>query len=205
MSLIGTLVALEIVTPNVEAEEVYQRALRVHKNDKAAFDKKYQPYEWARLTYAMRTIKPCKSVLDIGVGRGYLVNMLQWSKKFEKVSGIDIIAHNQSKFAKGVAVSVMDVRELEFPDNAFDTVICMEVLEHMPEKETLGALAELRRVARNQLIVTVPFMEPEPIAPYHKRRFTEDDVKTLFPKARYSLLLKSPINRVPWLMIDEQY
>jgi ubiquinone/menaquinone biosynthesis C-methylase UbiE len=205
MSLIGTIVSLEAIKPNMVAEKAYRRALRIHKDNKTEFDKKYQPHEWSRLTYAMRKIKPGKSILDVGVGRGYFVNMLQWSKKFEKVSGIDIIAHNQSKFAKGVSVSVMDVRGLQLPDNAFDTVICMEVLEHMPENETSGALAELRRVARNQLIVTVPFLEPEPIAKYHKRRFTEDDVKTLFPKARFSLLLKSPVNRVPWLFVDEQY
>lgn len=205
MPLIGTIVPLEAIKPNMVADKAYRRALRIHKNNQAEFDKKYQPHEWARLTYAMRKIKPCKSVLDVGVGRGYLVNMLQWSKKFEKVSGIDIIAHNQSKFAKGASVSIMDVREMQFPDNAFDTVICMEVLEHMPENETARALSELRRVARKQLIVTVPFIEPEPIAKYHKRRFTEEDARRLFPKARFSLLLKIPINRVPWLLIEEQY
>jgi len=66
-----------------------------------------------------------------------------------------------------------DARSLPFPDDAFDVVVCAEVLEHVPD---LGAaLDELRRVCRpgGQLAVSVPRAGPERVcwalsAGYHE-------------------------------------
>lgn len=43
---------------------------------------------------------------------------------------------------------------LPYPNNAFDTVICSDVLEHLgPHKQAIG---ELLRIARKKIIVTIP-------------------------------------------------
>jgi SAM-dependent methyltransferase len=47
-----------------------------------------------------------------------------------------------------------DACELPFGDQRFDLVVCLEVLEHLPEPER--ALRELRRVSRGGCLISVP-------------------------------------------------
>ena len=55
---------------------------------------------------------------------------------------------------KGFAPLFGDITTLPFPDATFDLVLAIEVLEHVPFPEL--ALAELARVARRDLVVSVP-------------------------------------------------
>lgn len=95
-------------------------------------------------------------ILDVGCGRGFLVNLL--SQKHNDVSGIDIYIPDamqtkfpQLKFYEGSA------EKLPFPDKHFDTVICTHTLEHV--RNLAQAIAELRRVAK-KLIIIVPKQRP---------------------------------------------
>jgi SAM-dependent methyltransferase len=51
----------------------------------------------------------------------------------------------------------VDGRTLPFADASFDAALCLEVLEHIEEPRAF--LAEVRRVAPRQLIVSVPNCE----------------------------------------------
>lgn len=59
------------------------------------------------------------------------------------------------------AVAEADALRLPFPDDAFDAVVCSEVLEHLPDYES--AIDELARVLRpgGRLGVSVPRYGPE--------------------------------------------
>ena len=45
--------------------------------------------------------------------------------------------------------------DLAFPDRAFDLVLCLEVIEHVPDPQ--AAVRELARVCSGDLVVSVPF------------------------------------------------
>lgn len=47
-----------------------------------------------------------------------------------------------------------DIYKMPFEENAFDVVLCMEVLEHL--SNPIDAVRELERVARGLLVFTVP-------------------------------------------------
>ena len=62
---------------------------------------------------------------------------------------------------------VSDITAIPQPDASFDAILCIEVLEHLPEP--LGALKEFSRLlkAGGQLLVTAPFCSLTHFAPYH--------------------------------------
>lgn len=66
-----------------------------------------------------------------------------------------------------------DAAHLPFADQTFDTLLLMEVIEHLPSPEL--ALAEAHRVLRKggRLLVTVPFAYPMHDQPFDYQRFTE--------------------------------
>ena len=107
-----------------------------------------------------------RSVLDVGCGRGYLLRQL--AGRGLKLYGCDIVdkvdrgpAGGDQGGANGNAVppppfhyARASVEELPFADRSFDVVTCCHTLEHIVDLD--AAVAELKRVARRQLIVAVP-------------------------------------------------
>ncbi len=88
-----------------------------------------------------------RSVLDVGFGRGIFANALE--NKGYIVSGVELsdtlleIAQKNYpdiNFKKGSATSI------PFPGDSFDCLICIEVLEHVPDTEV--ALYEMARVLK---------------------------------------------------------
>ena len=66
----------------------------------------------------------------------------------------------------------------------------------------VAGLAELRRVCRGQLIMSLPFCEPEPLSKTHLRRFEAADILELFPNSSYTLLDRL---RMPWMIMEERF
>lgn len=62
---------------------------------------------------------------------------------------------------------VCDITAIPEPDASFDAVMCIEVLEHLPDP--VLAIKELSRLLRSggQFIVTAPFCSITHLAPYH--------------------------------------
>ena len=56
--------------------------------------------------------------------------------------------------ARGINGMFADIAQLPFPATSFDLVMAIEVLEHVPDPP--AALAELARVSRGQLVLSVP-------------------------------------------------
>jgi SAM-dependent methyltransferase len=96
-----------------------------------------------------------RKLLDLGCGVGSYAYELQ-AEGYD-VTGVepnpDYVAVAQSI---GVAASCGGGKPLPFADGTFDTTYMLEVLEHIPDSDIRAVLAEVRRVTKHRLLVTVP-------------------------------------------------
>lgn len=71
------------------------------------------------------------------------------------------------KWEYGKLDIVCDITSIPEPDESFEAVLCLEVLEHVPD--SAKALHELARLVRKggRLIVSAPFCSLTHFAPYH--------------------------------------
>lgn len=89
------------------------------------------------------------AVLDAGCGNGQYVRLLHdYDIHGFDYKPFDAWSERPDRFR------VADVTELPYADGSFDTVTAFEVLEHIPD--FARALREFHRVARRNIIVTVP-------------------------------------------------
>jgi ubiquinone/menaquinone biosynthesis C-methylase UbiE len=96
------------------------------------------------------------SVLEVGCGEGALAASMTRSAS---VTACDIVVR-QSVIDRCPAVSfrAASVERLPFRDGEFDTVVSTHTLEHV--RDIRRAIDELRRVARQRVIVVVPKERP---------------------------------------------
>jgi SAM-dependent methyltransferase len=162
------------------------------------------PSERTRIRDTLAMIPPgTTSLLDVGCGRGVLLHEME----VPFIVGTDL-ARRGIRYVKRPAV-VSSMLALPFPDRSFDVVLCAEAMEHLDPAMLPAAAAELRRVARRAVVVTVPFDEnplegssrcPRCGAVFHlhghQRSFLPDDLRGLFPSAAaYEVRGSWPIRR----------
>lgn len=98
------------------------------------------------------------SVLDAGCGEGFVTALLARELPDATLQGIDVspdaIAYARQHHNHCATFHTGSLYVLPFPDGAFDTVVCSEVLEHLEDPD--AAVAELKRVARRAVVITVP-------------------------------------------------
>ena len=100
-----------------------------------------------------------ESVLDVGCGEGVLTE--RWAEQLgeRRIVGIDLEDPKlESEWAKrrraNLEYRTMRAENMPFEENEFDLASAIEVLEHVPDPE--HTLAEMARVARGHLLVSVP-------------------------------------------------
>jgi SAM-dependent methyltransferase len=110
---------------------------------------------YMQLSEVVRPLGP-DSVLDAGCGEGETLARLATLLP-ERVVAVDLNADavdfTVERFP-AIEVAQHSIEELPFGDASFDLVLCLEVLEHLPDPG--AALAELARVARNRVVISVP-------------------------------------------------
>jgi len=127
-------------------------------------------------------------LLDAGCGAGGYVDY--FARKGLDATGIDkfpmFLDVAREKGFKGTFIQGSLSERLPFADAAFDTTMCLDVLEHVDD---VVAIHELARVTRKRLIITVPqedvWMSPFRLLfstyrdPTHLRYYTEATLREL--------------------------
>jgi SAM-dependent methyltransferase len=95
-------------------------------------------------------------LLEVGMGEGHVSGRLLERFPATGQVGVDLPDHGlvESWRAVGVTGAFADITRLPFPDDTFDLVLAIEVLEHVADPER--ALSELGRVGSDRLVLSVP-------------------------------------------------
>jgi SAM-dependent methyltransferase len=113
------------------------------------------------------------SVLDVGAGSGMLTKYLPG-----QVTACDYSPAAVEHLNGWWPTFWCDLNEgIDLPDGSFDTVVCSEVLEHLDDYE--AAVDELKRLAADRVIITVPNDKYSEDSREHVWAFTEKDIQAL--------------------------
>lgn len=106
----------------------------------------------ASINYILRNLNAKSgSLLDVGCGRGYWLDLVADKCPNLELTGVDFfddLPLKRSKYVRG------NVEALPFPDKSFDIVTCQHTIEHL--KDLPKAIEEMKRVARKQIIIATP-------------------------------------------------
>ena len=138
----------------------------------------------------LRSVWP-ESLLDVGSGRG--VFLLPFLCRFPgvPVTSVDLLDYRTAFLhdihAGGVeqlTALQADICTAALPENGFDVVTLLEVLEHIPDVE--AAIRQAVRLARRYVVVTVPSKPDD--NPGHIHLLTRAQLTDLFTRAGCSRL-----------------
>ncbi len=97
-------------------------------------------------------------LLDAGCGEGFVIAYLKQTNGSIAAIGGDFSAEalvwGRENLRHGAPLIHFDLHHLPFPDDSFLLVMCLEVLEHLPDS-TVG-LRELARVSAEYVLLSVP-------------------------------------------------
>jgi ubiquinone/menaquinone biosynthesis C-methylase UbiE len=143
----------------MDAESIEQRAIARYSEIAGSFEVGYHrqktgqdiafAYGRKRLeTYLYPSLEAGgKDVLDVGCGTGHYINELR--RRGLGVSGVDgsaeMLKHARAN-NPGADIRQARVQELPFPDESFDSVICIEVLRYLPNP--VHCIREMARVLK---------------------------------------------------------
>lgn len=124
------------------------------------------------LENVLQRIPSNSKILDAGAGtqryRKYCRHLEYVSQDFGEYDGKgDTSALQMGEFDYGKLDIVSDITSIPMPNSSFDAIMCVEVLEHLPDP--VQAIREFSRLLRpnGHLIITAPFCSLTHFAPYH--------------------------------------
>jgi GR25 family glycosyltransferase involved in LPS biosynthesis/exopolysaccharide biosynthesis predicted pyruvyltransferase EpsI len=193
---LGNTMDVELVSNSVEAS--------IQKFYSLGLDFKFQEPDIRRYKTCLQITRG-ESLLDIGINRGILVNAADISGQFDKIVGVDIYKSENAILGENITFKKISVLDPNFISSKYDTVVCMEVVEHIEAEYNSQLLKNLRDSTSKRLIITVPLDEPEPLWWHdkpggHRQNFDLDKIEKLFPTA---IATMEPRWGVDWIFLVE--
>jgi SAM-dependent methyltransferase len=144
-------------------------------------------------------------ILELGCGTGHNLDMLGAFGKVE-ASELDDYARAMATKRLGRPVEKVALPDLsKFPDDSYDMIALLDVLEHVPDdKGSLAAIfARLKPGAA--LLLTVPanpwMWSAHDVAHHHHRRYRKAEIAALAKDAGFEIELLSPFNTMLFPLI----
>lgn len=141
--------------------------------------------------------KDIKKVLDIGVGLGFIEEILS------KIPGVELYGNDISDDAiKNISKKIIghfvveSIYEMRYQNNSFNTILCLEVLEHVPPSKTFQLLKKIKSYLKPNgiFILSVPMnegLEKMNFNPNgHVRDYTEDLISAELELSGFKILNK---------------
>lgn len=160
-----------------------------------------------RVSLIEKYVPAGSTVLDIGCGY-YPENLAALEHKIKLGVGIDRDIPDKPLSEKISFIKADIKKELPLPDNAFEIVILLAVLEHLDHPAEV--IAECYRVLTpgGRLIITIPSNYSRPLLEAlanpglisreeifdHKHYFNRKEVDDLLTQARFKIMVSKPYN-----------
>jgi ubiquinone/menaquinone biosynthesis C-methylase UbiE len=165
-------------------------AERAHPEDRGFKDKffgliknKYKENLYKRYFFCNKFIVD-KKILDIPCGMGWGTSLL---KGYKKCIGVDISLEAVKEAKIKYKTNILDFKQgnmlcLDFDDNSFDVIICLEGFEHVTFLEGQKFLHEAKRILKKGglLIVSTPLLVKNKYHSGNKYHLCEYKEKELF-------------------------
>lgn len=115
-----------------------------------------------RIELCLAELRPGDRVLEIGFGSG--VTFLNLNDNYGEIHGLDLktdivkVSELFTNFGIKTHLKNGSVLSMPYPDNYFDSVLLISILEHLKPEELRAAFREIRRVLKNggQVVYGVP-------------------------------------------------
>lgn len=141
-----------------------------------------------------------KKVLDVGSAQG-------WYIKYLKDLGFEVTATDIEKTIAFDDVPFVQTfgADLPFESNSFDTVLAINIIEHIEDEEK--TLSELRRVTKERLLLSVPNADDSLLERYnltfrhqtdktHQREYSQKNIKENLERVGFEvkkIILDGPV------------
>jgi SAM-dependent methyltransferase len=135
-------------------------------------DKFQNHLHWQRYKFTLDSVLPGSRVLEVGTGLGVFSEMLLGHVSSYKGIEYDAEACRQSQQRIGSTdlIERGDAQNLQFESASFDEVICLEVIEHLPDyRQALNEVARVLR-KRGRFHASIPYRSkggPSLTNPHH--------------------------------------
>lgn len=106
----------------------------------------------------MRELVGCRSFLDLGCGQTSPITRI---KHRHNVYGVGLDVHLPSllgskRYGNFQDYVLADVRKLPFKDDSFETVVALDVIEHLSKIDGQRLITDMERIGRKKTIIFTP-------------------------------------------------
>lgn len=179
------------------------------EGEKKALNGYKRPAEVVRVAHICRLVNDADRVLDIGVGRGYVLASLFANAAPAHVFGVDIserlIAQTRLMIeANGIDADAVDLETLDVTampadylnSRGIDLILMFEVLEHVSDPQrALGSIADAMS-ERELLVFSVPVQGRIEACWGHKTLFDSVSIQTMIAEAGLHLNWVEPVHNM---------